>query len=302
MKKEKYVIFIVILFFAAMFFLCQRISIMEEQKRPYGLFSWEEEVLLAENRKDLFHLMEDYGLNELYQNIPEAIDSKILCNFLEEAASRKISVFLLCGDPRWGLDQNGKKVTAEIRRAVYLNEQLEEKASLAGVMLDVEPYLTKEWQENPEWVMKRYVSAMKAAFQEAEDTGLKMIACIPYFYDSKGFSEALEELIAHGCHAVAVMNYYKGSEFAHIQTELALAEKNEKPIMTIYELQSPGKYGVEDKNTYYDDGMDAVMNNWMVLDRVSKSNLLSYGIHHYEALREVNGREYCSASGEKVSD
>ena len=61
---------------------------------------------------------------------------------------------------------------------------------------------------------------------------------------------------------VVVMNYSKGNERLNIQKTIETAEKYGKVILTAYELQPVGEYGLEEYNTYHDDGLDAVEKNY----------------------------------------
>ena len=48
-----------------------------------------------------------------------------------------------------------------------------------------------EWDKNPEKVMGSFVSGMKEAYALAQDYGLEVIVCIPWYYDDKGQQKGL---------------------------------------------------------------------------------------------------------------
>lgn len=243
-----------------------------------GLFSWQSAVLRQEAWPELFQRMEALGLGELYQHIPRDTEWDAVSAFTAAAQERGISVYLLTGHADWSLDPSGKAMTKEITRAKTY-------PGLRGVIMDVEPYGTDAWDDDPDQVMTTYVEGMTRARTAADRAGLELIACIPYFFDNKGQTQALERLTDQGCHALAVMNYYKGKEAAHIETECALAKKYDKPILTIYELQPPGTHDLTDRNTYHQDGLEALTENWRALQKTYPS--LSFALHNYEALKEV---------------
>ena len=256
-----------------------------------GLFSWQPNVLDSEECQNLFSHMKEWGLNDLYQSVPAQAELSQVQSFLRKAAEQNITVYLLTGDPNWGLDESGSAMVEEIARVAKYNEGLEPEQQFRGLILDVEPYLTAEWQQNDTAVMASYVAAMKKAKNAATDASLTLIACIPYFYDTIGQEEGLTQLVQEGCDGIAVMNYYKEQELEHISTELALASDYRKPLVNIYELQPPGLHGLTEYNTYYQEGWNGVMQSWQSLQQQISYAQFSFAIHHYIALQEVMGFE-----------
>ena len=246
-----------------------------------GLFSWHAEVLEPEEREKLFSVMGEYGLTELYQYFPARVDAETAASFRVEAAARGITVYLLTGEPEWGLDANGDKMIDEALRSADLG--------LAGVMMDVETHLTEEWERDADAVLKRYVRAMINTKRFADEAGVELIACIPGNYDVQGSTKRLMRLVRDGSHAVAVMNYKKDREVVSLVKEAHYAYIFRKPLITIYELQKAGKQGLTEENTYHDDGMTAVGRSFETLRSVFSDCELTYAIHYYDALLEVTG-------------
>lgn len=264
---------------------------MERATMNHSLFSWDSQVLNKEESETLFQTMEKYRLVLLAQYIPPEIDPELMKPFFKQASEHKISVYLLAGEASWGLDPTGAEMIATVQRAARIRETLDSDHALVGIMMDTEPYLTNEWKQDRAGVMTDYVSAMTAAYAEAQKAGLKLTVCIPYFYDTEGLDPWLEQLISQCCDGVAVMNYYEGREAEHMQTELALAKRYEKPLTTIYELQPPGVYDLEEKNTYYDNGLSAVFESYAAVKRQLSDGSISYGLHNYAALLDLMKRE-----------
>lgn len=251
-----------------------------------ALFSWNADVMQEKERAALFDLMRQQGITTLYQYFSEDLPDEAVEPFLRAAYDFDIRVYLLTGEPEWGLDETAQSICAQIERAKHWREQWGQEL-LAGVMLDVEPYLTASWQESPYRTMGCYLRAMKAAHAAAQEAGLDLIACIPYFYDDDGLLLELEELIAEGCDGIAVMNYYRGREYEHLETELALAGKYGRTVVTVAELQQPGQYGLQEINTYAGQGYEAVLAMWKQLTNRPAAGGVSLGLHHYEALKEL---------------
>ena len=101
------------------------------------------------------------------------------------------------------------------------------------------------------------------------------------------FRSGLEELIKNGCDSIAVMNYYRGAEIKNIATEIELAQKYGKGIITIYELQKADGHGVKEINTYYNSGLAALKKSYASLLEAYPEQTISMAYHDYRALKEV---------------
>ena len=174
--------------------------------------------------------------------------------YLKMAHEMNKHVYFLTGEPEWALDENAKEIKKLIRQIETYGEQ----PSLQGVVIDIEPYLLEEFKYQPEEVMENYTKGLIEAYRFAKLYRLKVIVCIPYYLDTLGFTQQLESIIKFGSDAVAVMNYYRGKENEHIETELKLSQLYNKPIISIYELQKPCTQGLIDMNTYHQLGLQAV--------------------------------------------
>lgn len=256
-----------------------------------GLFSWSSEVFEDSNTEHLFEIMGSQGLTTIYQHFKEKDSIEEIKKFIESAKENGISVYYLAGSPEWSLDSSGTKMCEVVERASKINKELPKGVRIEGVFMDTEPHLTEDWQEREKDVMNRYVQGMKKAHERATEEGLVYIACIPFYYDSGGHEEALEELISTGCDVLAIMNYSKMDESGQIQTEMSIADREKKPVIIIYELQKPGEHGLKNVNTYYEDGLHAVKKSVKKLEKVYGKGAFQYALHEYKALQEVIERE-----------
>ena len=138
------------------------------------------------------------------------------------------NIYLLAGDPSWRVDDMEQVV-----------EEAEEKRA-DGVLFDIEG---------------NYVTL--ASNLSLLESDLPIYVCMPFWLD-----EELQEQIIKEVDGVVVINYSKGNERLNIQKAIETAEKYGKVILTAYELQPVGEYGLEEYNTYHDDGLDAVEKNY----------------------------------------
>lgn len=267
---------------AAMLFCVAGCASIRPDRTQGSLFSWQKSAVIEE-RRELFSLMKEQNLTVLYQAFSKDLYEEDVADFLEKAAENKIEVYLLTGDPSWALEENRKQLMGEVERASYMGVE--------GILYDVEPYLLTEWQQEPSAVMDSMAEGMREACKLAHEKDLEVILCIPYYYDTKGLTSQLETLVKDCCDQVAVMNYYRGKEAEHIETESALAKKYGKALITIYELKAPGEHGLIEENTYYGEGLQAARDNFSQLKKVYGEQTLSMAFHDYEALKEVIDHE-----------
>lgn len=182
----------------------------EEKTVKRAVFAWEG----AEEADK--QLLENYRIDTIFMDINHY------------SAIPGYNIYLLAGDPSWGVD--------DIEQVV---EEAEEKRA-DGVLFDIEgDYETL------------------ASDLSLLESDLPIYVCIPFWLE-----EELQEQIIKEVDGVVVMNYFKGNERLNIQKAIETAEKYGKVILTAYELQPVGEYGLEEYNTYNEDGLDAVEKNY----------------------------------------
>lgn len=259
--------------------------------RDYGLFSWNNEVVTdRKQRARLMECMEQAGVTSLYQSLPgEIFDSGEVEPFIGEIRAAGGEVYLLIGDAQWAYEPEGESLLEEMQKAVRYNEACKEDGRIAGVMVDVEPYLLEEWdagKEERKKLMESYLSGMNHAYRYAAANGLFFWVCIPTFYNSS-CPEVLEELIKSACDGVAVMNYNRQDEYGQIAHEVGYAREYGKKVRCIYELQEAGKHDLEEINTYAKEGLAKL---WMSAERLSRQlgyEELGFDYHYYEPLKKM---------------
>ncbi|MHC1787169.1 MAG: hypothetical protein AB9880_08940 [Christensenellales bacterium] len=251
-----------------------------------GVFSWQRTNASDETAaKDLFDLLVSVGASEVYQNL----DVKGAGSFLRRAKELQIDVYMLSGKPEWGLDRNARQMINEVDKTAKLITQMNGEGP-AGLMLDVEPYLTGAYLRNPKQTLAKYLAAMRKTYAHAQEKGVTLILCIPYFYDSVGFTEELNTLIREACDGAAVMNYQRADEIGQIEAEVAASRQAGKRLIHIYELQRPGLYELTESSTYYTDGLPAIWESQEKLQAHFAYEGLSFALHELGSLHEVNSR------------
>jgi len=254
-----------------------------------GLFSWEKSAIIE--KKAFFDDAESLGITEVYQEIAPSLQPEAVEEFLKEAQERNIDIYMLVGEAEWALQEDAKEIIKEIDRILLMNNNSEEAAYIKGIMVDVEPYSLEEWKQDSVGTMRMFVDSMKTAYAYANKNDIKMMLCIPYHYDKKGFEKELEELTAQACDGIAVMNYYRDKEIPNMETEAEYAAGYDKMMITIYEMKAAGTHGLTEKNTYHELGFEPVIKNFRKVCKAFRGQNIKMAYHDYEAVKEVMHRK-----------
>lgn len=137
-------------------------------------------------------------------------------------------------------------------------------------------------------IFSKYVQIMKDAYIYAQSKGIKLVSCIPSNYDSNISVSILEELIKDGCDYIQVMNYTKRNSVENIAKEVELAQKYNKKIESMAELQKPGENDVTDNITFWNDGIDACTSKFIEINDAYEYDNLSFTYHSYSSLVELS--------------
>ena len=255
-----------------------------------AMYSWDHDFIYERNESMLQKVMELTECNILYQEVSSNADARDVAAFLQRRGEKGQTVYYLCGNASWAIEEDGASMLREVQRAIDYNRAAGEY-KFVGIQFDVEPYCLTDFEENADKYMAQYVKNSKLAYKAAHEAGLLVEICIPYWWDSSyGYYEELEDLIANACDSVAVMNYYKkDKEAEHIETEVELCKKYNKPIINITETIPPGLHGLTENNTYYHDGIDAIEEMWNTLDGYFQYEKLGYSFHWLEVIIELLG-------------
>ena len=218
-----------------------------------GIFSWN--TLPAE--ADLI-LMKENGMTEIYQYFKSAYTKQECEAFFTLAQKHGIDVYMLDGEAEWATDTHYEDLRETAFTHAWLHQTQGADKALKGIVLDVEPYVLKEWDNAAKELLHGFTENVRR-FREEND--ITVYACIPYFYDTNGHEAELEQLIGT-VDGIIIMNYYRGSEIGHMETEVAYAKQYGTRVVTAYDLKPSGESDPEGNNTYYKEGMEAVYRNF----------------------------------------
>lgn len=254
-----------------------------------GLFIWEipaEEDL--QGRKAVAEAVSSLNISEVYcASDRKAIVDRSLQGFVKEMSNQKADTWYLTGEAEWGLDPKGKEIRRVIKDIAKYNASVEIEAQFTGIMVDIEPYLTPEWEDDKDAVMELWCQSLIRARECAAENHLLLTICIPRWLDEIN-PDILEQMIAEGCDRAAVMNYGRENEAEAIAEEVAIADRYQKPVIHISELTRPGQHELTEKQTYYNDGIKAVTDSWKRLKKSYPKSDLHFAYHHLTPILELS--------------
>ena len=272
----------------------------DESKIGYkrSVFSWDEtEITDSEEMIKISNLL---GINEVYQYIPHELFSSndtILADFVSKMRDNAgMKVTYLTGDPSYYAKPDSIK-----RRINYLltyNEGSGKNAPITSIALDIEPWTSDDIKDTD--YSTTFKETLEEVYTYAHDNGIEVIMVIPFWLDTSEdiTDKTLYTSIIENSDEVVVMNYNQNTYYTAMDDEIEQAILNDKVIYSAAELQQPNEqYGVTDDITYYDDGFDALFEDWDKLkEKYSDYDRLSFSYHNIEALKvllqkdKINGK------------
>ena len=262
----------------------------ERSESRIGVYSWHIDQV---NYDEFEEVAKDLKINSFYQYVSsDKINNNNvineLVNFLDTI---DIDTYLLCGSFEYSYDDEIMKLKQIIDEVANYNSNNEIK--LKGIVLDVEFYLDSRYMEDTKQeCFEIYYRNMKKAYEYSKEKGVKFILVIPYWLDTEFGEEALEILIRDACDSLEVMNYYKSKSIDHIASEIELAKKYNKSIVTISELQKVDPINsITEEITFYNNGLIDSKEDMEKILKEYKYNKLGYAYHYYEYLIELYNKE-----------
>lgn len=258
---------------------------METYTGKISIFSWNNDVMSKNDREWLLKYMNKYDINVLFQSFEESSDFRKLTKTLY---NNDLETYAVIGSPDMAIDQSGQTLIQEINRVVNFNNKSNDNEKISGIVVDAEPYISDKWDSlsdsEKRTIMTSYSSNLKKAHEITSNNNIKLVPCIPHFFESFDI-DSTKEIILNCSDEIAVMNYDKTDEFEQIKNELMWAKEKNIPIWCIYEFQQSGKHELKDINTYYKEGINGARASFKKLLIKSDYNKLYLSIHEYSSLK-----------------
>jgi len=256
-----------------------------------AVYSWYDQQV-----ENVDHTVEVMGTQDI-DSIYQFVSSKHLSDdqfviqlnqFVNQVNEANKQVYFLNGEAEWALVEEKNELITYVKEVI---EYKEAGHPVQGFVLDIEPQSLEAYQDDPKAVWGTLVDNLKEVYGLTRAANMELIVCLPYYLDTEGFDEELEAIIAEASDEVAIMNYYRGKEIDHIAKEVRVSKQYDKSIQTVYELQQVGIADLTARNTYHDEGLSAMIENFKALTNYYGNQEIHLGIHEFNSLLELTDLE-----------
>jgi hypothetical protein len=182
-------------------------------------------ALLAAQRADTVYLS-----LPLQGEPPEIAQADVLRRFITEAGRRGLRVWAVAGDPRAVLPEERPRYAALAAALAAYNRAAPAEARLAGLQLDIEPYLNPGYAHDPEGWLAAYVDTLALLRPRA---GMPLDIAVPFWWGRQRLRDGLLlDALKPLADTVTVMNYRTDPRelMAHAEPFLSWGAANGKPI------------------------------------------------------------------------
>ncbi len=186
-------------------------------------------------------------------------------SFIREAAGRGIEVHALGGAANWVLPDQQINLYKFIEWVRVYNDSAPVQSRFKGIHLDVEPYVTKEWANDPDKMIGLWRDTISGFVEEMKmDTpGLTAGADMPswlenlYVYDELGVRTTLSNWMIRTLDQTTLMAYRDNAAdiINSVSVEMNEAEKSGKPLIVAVETLPSSEGPI----TFYNKGRAAMM-------------------------------------------
>jgi hypothetical protein len=217
---------------------------------------------------------------------------KNLAEFLRECHVRGIEVHALQGNPLWALKQHHPQVVAWVKGYLDFNQSRPKEERMGGVHLDIEPYLTSDWETGDRDKLKsEFVELLQALRQTIDaqrgESPFLLGLAIPVFYDREA---DFEEKLLREVDYIALMDYYdSGIDIVeHSGFHIDAANRLEKKVFIGVETQDLVRMGQgKRRNTFHEEGWEEMERQLaMVAEHLGGApSFAGIAIHAYDSYR-----------------
>jgi hypothetical protein len=293
------------------------IAVFEGEEKPQlglGMWAWSQSTFTADAaRKDMLDFCIREGIRHIDQHVSirkqqesyRIQNAEALSEFIIDAAKRNISVNTLRGERDMFFEANHNSAIKQLAAIIEFDRQLPEKARLAGIKYDVEPYLTMQWKAGGQQrrkVICDYLVFLEKANEllDKQAPHLELSVDVPFWWDKPEFAilfNGSDKLFIHHIQDltdwIAIMSYRRDSTdvLRLVKTELMYAEQHRLGSV------SPGVNTIEIK------GKEHWISFWGTHPKTFRKTLAELRqelsgnpavrfimLHHYESLVEYLGK------------
>lgn len=171
----------------------------------------------------MLSFFEEENVKDVYVQLDLSVPDSVYQSFLTDAHDQNIRVHALDGSP----DYTEQELAAFLKRVRSLDWD--------GIHLDIEPYLSEEWESDQKQAVHMYERLIK----QAADSGFVLGVDIPFWYDEipSSANGTLAEFVVERADYTVIMAYRDSSEqiLKAARTELALGRSTDKEVLIAVE-------------------------------------------------------------------
>lgn len=280
-----------------------------------SIFCWNISLLTSDAIDNTIEKLEQLSIKSIYVPIPD--DYSSIREGLIKLYNKGYDIYKLDGDPSWFNEK--EEIKRQIDKFSIYRSDLGEDV-IKGIILDIEPYGSDEYQRNIPLGFETYVNTVSEIYSYCHERNIKVINTIPYWYDvyykDKMFTSEenakiktnLEKLFTVS-DEISVMNYYKSAMISNIEEEMALAKKYNKKIESIAEFSKPAE-GVPESISFYveQNPVQAAHDTWKKVYNYFNYKNLSFSYHNLSEILDINKElvnyefEFVDRKNNKITD
>ncbi|HLA35295.1 MAG TPA: hypothetical protein VJ001_10570 [Rhodocyclaceae bacterium] len=182
------------------------------QSRPVARSAWIwSPAVWIDTPEKIWAMQSRHKLEAVYLTLPteagQVRNIDLLSTFVTEARRRGLAVWSVSGDPGDVLEANRSALLSRLAAYADYNRRVAAGARLAGVQLDIEPYLIPGYRLSPAAWRERYLATVRMA-RTALPASTRLDLAMPYWWARhKDWGDTLLDALASLDIGITVMNY-----------------------------------------------------------------------------------------------
>lgn len=250
--------------------------------------------LIVEDKDSILNFMQENGYTEVYLQIDISLDTRYYRDFISSAAASGIKVFALSGNYQWIWQNKREEFYNFIKWVESYNLSVAENEKFQGIHLDIEPYLTFEWNTNRDLAILSYQNLVEDAVLQAARFNLPVVFDIPFWFDEIYFSNSygtgnLAQWVISKASWTNIMAYRDSSQeiISISKNETDYARNLGKRLVISVETQSSSE---GDNVTFFEEGLNYMYSELSVVKSYYQSqgyNNIGFAVHHLASIMNI---------------
>ncbi|WP_332645301.1 hypothetical protein [Lysinibacillus sp. 54212] len=256
----------------------------------FSTWIWDAESL--EKKGDQYiQFANEHKVSKLFVQVNEDVSNEHYADFIDKASKNNIEVYALGGSKSWVFDD--KKVDKFLAWVERFQQQY---GKLAGVHVDIEPYLLDQWDTDQGAVVLAYFDTLSTIQAFAEKQELTFEVDMPFWFNKVSYDNSygkgnVSEWVIDIADNTTLMAYRNKAEGRNgiirlVEDELVYAEAQRKQITIAVETY-PSKEGEHisfagKSNEQLTKVLQQVINQYDHNDALS-----GIAVHHLESWQQI---------------